>query len=232
MIQPGCMREQVKPPLDAVQPGARPVANARTARHAKGFTLIELLVAMFLLAILGTAGFQMLFQITATRDRIEAQSARISELQRTFYWMAEDVNQIIDRPVRSALGSTLEPLQVNIQGDNLIEFTRAGWMNPAADVSPVRSSLQRVAYTLEGDKLIREYWYHLEPTDEAPSRRRQMLSGVDSLTFRFLDSDGEWQNSWPSVDADIDDDSMPLMIEFNLELQDYGNVVRVFALPV
>lgn len=201
-------------------------------RRAKGFTLIELLVAMFLLAILGTAGFQMLFQISATRERIEEQSARLSELQRTFYWLAEDVNQIIDRPVRSALGSTLEPLQVNIQGANLLEFTRAGWANPAADVSPVRSSLQRVAYALEGDKLIRQYWYHLEPTDEAPSRRRQMLSGVDSLTFRFLDNSGEWKDSWPAIDAEIDDTSMPLIIEFTLELKDYGNVVRLFALPV
>ena len=42
-------------------------------RAVRGFTLIELLVAMFLLAILGSAGFQMLFQITATRDRIDQQ---------------------------------------------------------------------------------------------------------------------------------------------------------------
>jgi len=75
--------------------------------RSSGFTLIELLVAMFLLAILGTAGFQMLFQINATRERVEAQSARLSELQRTFYWLAEDVTQIADRPVRSALDSQL-----------------------------------------------------------------------------------------------------------------------------
>ncbi|MFT5894519.1 MAG: general secretion pathway protein J [bacterium] len=199
-------------------------------RSQRAFTLIELLVAMFLLAILGSAGFQMLFQITATRDRIDQQSVRLSELQRTFYWLAEDITQITDRPVRSAIGSMLPPLQFNLQGENLFEFTRAGWANPAADVSPVRSNLQRVAYTLDDDKLIRQYWYHLDPIDEAPTRRRQMLTGVESLTFRFLDHSGEWTESWPPSDTE-DSGLLPLAIEFNLELDDYGDVFRVFALP-
>lgn len=195
----------------------------------RGFTLIELLVAMFLLAILGTAGFQMLFQVTATRERIEAQSLRLSELQRTFYWLAEDVTQIANRPVRSAIDSKLAPLQFNIEGESLFEFTRAGWTNPAADVSPVRSNLQRVAYSLDGDRLIRQYWYHLEPIDESPTRRRQMLTGVDDLTFRFLDGQGAWTESWPP--PGVENPGMPLAIEFTLELQDFGNVARVFALP-
>jgi general secretion pathway protein J len=199
-------------------------------RAQRAFTLIELLVAMFLLAILGSAGFQMLFQITATRDRIDQQSVRLSELQQTFYWLAEDITQITDRSVRSAIDLKLPPLQFNLQGENLFEFTRAGWANPAADVSPVRSNLQRVAYTLDDDKLIRQYWYHLDPIDEAPTRRRQMLTGVESLTFRFLDRSGEWTESWPPSDTE-DSGLLPLAIEFNLELDDYGDVFRVFALP-
>lgn len=194
-----------------------------------GFTLIELLVAMFLLAILGTAGFQMLFQMTATRDRIDAQSARITQLQRTFYWLAEDITQIADRPVRSAVDAQLAPLQFNLQGESLFEFTRAGWSNPAAEVSPTRSNLQRVAYALDGDKLIRQYWYHLDPVDEAPTRRRQMIDGVDSLSYRFMNGQGEWIESWPP-DGD-ENPGMPLAIEFTLELEDFGNVARVFALP-
>lgn len=202
-----------------------------TTRSGRGFTLIELLVATFLLAILGTAGFQMLFQITETRDRIEAQSARLSELQRTFYWLAEDVTQVVNRPVRSAFDSKLAPLQFNLDGANLFELTRAGWDNPAGDVTPVRSSLQRVAYALEEDKLIRQYWYHLDTVNEEPTRRRQMLSGVDALTIRFLDRAGEWKENWPPIDSDAESAGLPAAIEFSLELQDYGNVVRLFAMP-
>ncbi len=205
-------------------------AGTRIGQHAvRGFTLIELLVAMFLLAILGTAAFQMLFQITETRDRIEAQSARLSELQRTFYWLAEDVTQIINRPVRSAFDGELSPFQFNLQGENLFEFTRAGWSNPAADVSPVRSNLQRVAYALEDDKLIRQYWYHLDTIDEQPVRRRQLLTGVEAMTYRFLDTSGEWQESWPP--SNVEEPGLPAAVEFTLELQDYGDVVRLFALP-
>lgn len=211
----------------SVQTADTVIGRSRTAD--RGFTLIELLVAMFLLAVLGTAGFQMLFQINSARESIETQSARLSELQRTFYWLAEDITQVADRPVRSAVGSEMLPLQFNIQGENLFEFTRAGWTNPAGDVSPPRSSLQRVAYALEDDKLIRQYWYHLDSVNEEPTRRRQMLSGVDSLTFRFLNREGEWKTSWPP--SDIDAPGLPAAIEFTLELQDYGDVVRLFALP-
>ena len=184
---------------------------------------------MFLLAILGTAGFQMLFQMTSARESIESQSARLSELQRTFYWLAEDVTQVVDRPVRDSLGSELEPLQLNLQGENLFELTRAGWANPAADVSPVRSNLQRVAYALEGDILYRKYWYHLDSVNEESTRRRQMLTDVDSLSLRFLDASGEWEETWPP--ADIEDPGMPVAIEFNFELKDYGTVIRLFGLP-
>jgi len=203
--------------------------HGRGPLRARGFTLIELLVAMFLLAILGTAGFQMLFQITATRDRIDQQSIRLSELQRTFYWLAEDVTQIANREVRSAVDSKLSPLQFNLEGESLFEFTRAGWANPAAEVSPVRSNLQRVAYTLDEDKLIRQYWYHLDSIDEEPTRRRQMLTGVESLSYRFLNREGEWGENWPPLDTE--DAGLPQAIEFTLELEDYGDVTRIFALP-
>lgn len=207
----------------------RPSHSAKS--NLKGFTLIELLVATFLLAILGTAGFQMLFQITETRDRIELQSARLSELQRTFYWLAEDVTQVVNRPVRSAFDSQLAPLQINLDGASLFELTRAGWDNPAGDVTPVRSSLQRVSYALEEDKLIRQYWYHLDTVNEEPTRRRQLLTGVDSISIRFLDRAGDWTENWPPLDGDAESAGLPAAIEFTLELQDYGNVVRLFAMP-
>jgi len=194
-----------------------------------GFTLIELLVAMFLLAVLGTAGFQMLFQINTTRDSIYELSDRMSDLQRTFYWMAEDITQIANRPIRSAVDAALPALQLNIEGESLFEFTRAGWSNPAADVTPPRSNLQRVSYVLEEDRLIRQYWFHLDPTDEAPTRRRQLLDGVVDVRLRFLDPGGDWQESWPP--PELENPGMPLAIEFTLELEDFGDINRVFALP-
>lgn len=201
------------------------VARARQ----QGFTLIELLVAMFLLAVIGTAGFQMLFQINNARERIEAQADRLANLQRTFYWLAEDISQIIDRPVRSAADAELPGLQINLQGINQVELTRAGWINPAADVSPPRSSLQRVAYGLDGDRLVRRYWYHLDTINEEPVRQRLMLDRVDDLSLRFLSREGEWQSSWPP--PDIEEPGLPLAVEVTLDLPDMGRVIRLFGLP-
>jgi len=196
----------------------------------RGFTLIELMVAMFLLAIIGTAGFNMLRQITETRSRIEVQSDRLIELQRTFYWLAEDMTQIIDRPVRSSIDSKLPAFQFNLQGSSLFDFTRAGWANPAADIMPARSSLQRVSYAIEDDRLLRSYWYHLDSLDEVPTKRRQLLSGVEELTVRFLDGKGSWQDTWPPLNVE-EDPGMPRAVEFTFILADLGSVVRIFGLP-
>lgn len=198
-------------------------------KEQRGFTLIELLVAMFLLAVLGTAGFQMLFQINITKDRIEEQSNRLNALQRTFYWMAEDVSQIVDRPIRSAVDAALPALLINVEGESLVEFTRSGWTNPAADVTPPRSSLQRVSYALEGDRLIRQYWFHLDPIEEAPTRRRQLIDKVVGVSFRYLTPDGDWLDSWPP--PDVDNAGNPNALEVILELDDIGTVNRVFGLP-
>ena len=208
---------------------ARATNIGRRLHPQRGFTLIELLVAMFLLAVLGTAGFQMLFQINITKERIEEQSNRLNALQRTFYWMAEDISQIVDRPIRSAVGSDLPALLINVEGESLVEFTRSGWTNPAADVTPPRSSLQRVSYALEGDRLIRQYWFHLEPIEEAPTRRRQLIDKVSAVSFRFLTPDGDWLDSWPP--PDVENAGNPNALEVILELDDIGTVNRIFGLP-
>jgi len=122
--------------------------GAPAMKRAAGFTLIELLVAVFLLAVLGAAGFNMLFQMNATRDRVFEQSDRLVELQRTFYWMTEDISLIADRPVRSAVDEKIPAVLFSLQGSSLLQLTRAGWTNPAREVSPARSDLQRVAYSI------------------------------------------------------------------------------------
>lgn len=199
-------------------------------KRAQGFTLIEMLVAVFLLAVIGAAGFTMLFQMNKTRGVVIAQADRLTELQRTFYWMNEDFSQAVNRPVRSASDDRVPAFLFNLQGDNLIELSRSGWTNPAREVSPARSDMQRVAYSLDDDKLIRSYWYHLDTFDEEPTKRRQMLADVEDLSLRFLDREGGWHDSWPPLDV-VDDPGMPTAVEVRLQLEDMGSINRLFALP-
>ncbi len=198
-------------------------------KQLKGFTLIEMLVAVFLLAVLGSAGFSMLFQMNTTREVVLAQADRLAELQRTFYWMAEDFSQVVDRPIRSAVDERIPSVLFSLQGESLISMSRAGWTNPARTVSPVRSDLQRVSYSLDEDKLIRNYWYHLDSLEDSPTKRRQLLTQVEDLSLRFLDRTGEWHESWPPLE--LETPGLPAAVEVRFTLEDIGAVNRLFALP-
>lgn len=198
-------------------------------KRTQGFTLIEMLVAVFLLAVIGAAGFTMLVQMNKTRGVVIGQADRLTELQRTFYWMNEDFSQAVNRPVRSASDDRIAAFLFNLQGDSMIELSRSGWTNPAREVSPARSDMQRVSYSLDEDRLIRSYWYHLDTTDEEPTKRRQLLENVEDMSLRFLDREGSWHDSWPPLD--LEESGMPAAIEVRLQLEDLGSINRLFALP-
>lgn len=201
----------------------------RMRNTVKGFTLVEMLVAVFLLAVIGSAGFTMLFQMNITREVVFKQADRLAELQRTFYWMTEDFSQVADRTVRSAVDERLPALLFSLQGSSIIEMSRAGWTNPARTVSPARSDMQRVSYGLDDNKLVRSYQYHLDTIDEGPTKRRQLLDKVEDLSLRFLDREGGWHDSWPPLN--LEDPGMPAAVEVRFILEDLGPINRLFALP-
>ena len=187
---------------------------------------------MVIFAVLGTTAYQGLFQTQRIRDRVLESSDRLSELRMAFFWMSDDMAQIIDRPVRGSLGSLEPSLQFSEAGDAILTFTRAGWTNPAADALPPRSNLQRVSYLVEGDRLLRQYDYHLDRVDDESGRLRRLITGVDSVGMRFLDIEGSWHDQWPPANVEEQNaNRMPRAIEFEFVLESFGTVTRLFALP-
>ena len=199
-------------------------------RQQRGFTLIELLVASAVFAIIGGAAYAGWYQIQQTRETVELHSDRLAELQRAFFWLGEDMEQLVLRPIVDEVGGTSPSLRYSEQGVSLLEFTRNGWSNPAEEVTPARSHLQRVAYFMEDGKLYRRYWYHLDRFVEGEPNERRLVSNVAGIRFRFLDGT-EWTEQWPPANADPETDLLPSAVELTLDLDDMGEITRLFVVP-
>ena len=204
--------------------------NRLPRRRQAGFTLIELLVASAVFAIIGGAAYTGWYQIQQTRETVETHSVRLAELQRAFFWIGEDMEQLVLRPIVDEVGGTSPSLLYSEQGVSLLEFTRNGWSNPAEEVTPARSNLQRVAYFTEDGKLYRKYWYHLDRFAEGEPNERRLLSNVAGIRLRFLDG-SEWTEQWPPNNADADTEVLPRAVEITLDLDYMGEITRLFVVP-
>jgi general secretion pathway protein J len=194
-----------------------------------GFTLLELLVAAAIFVVIGALSYSGWYNVQTIKSGTEARTQRLDELQRAWYWIAGDFEQAADRSVRDELGTNHVAFEANDLGDSLIEFTRAGWTNPAAGVAPNRSTLQRVAYAVEQQKLYRYYWYHLDRFDTDSKKRRLLISEVDTFSMRFMDTENNWHEEWP---VQLQKPTqLPKAVELTLELVDLGEIKRLFLIP-
>jgi general secretion pathway protein J len=198
-----------------------------------GFTLLEILVAMAVFAIFAYMAYGG-FNAVARQQAIVAESAqRLREVQYTMRRLALDLSQLQPRPIREQLGDGWQPaLLASGLEINAVEFTRGGWPNPLARARP---TLQRVAYRLEEEKLIRVQWPVLDRLLDQEPEELEMLGGVRAIRFRFLLGNGEWSEVWPSDDLGVggaipDAESyrlLPRAVEVVLDLEDWGEVTRL-----
>ena len=111
-------------------------------------------------------------------------------------------------------------------GDFAIELTHGGWTNPAG---LPRSTLQRSAYRLEDDELVRYHWTVLDRTFGNEPVATVLLDDVESLLFRFYNENGESTDVWPpqTVVGPSGDRLRPRAVEIVLSLRDEGEIIRL-----
>lgn len=204
-------------------------ASRRTSTQ-QGFTLLELLIASIIFAIMSFMAYGGLENVIANSEASEHGMERLRQVQQCVSVLNRDFSQIIQRIIRDEYGNTQPWLYAGSNIDNLVEFTRGGRVNPA---NLTRSSLLRVAYRFENEELVRLQWPQLDRAQNMEPRESKLIDKVENVSLRFLDDKAEWHENWPplsvaqgSGNADI----KPSAIEIVMQLKDWGDIRRVYAM--
>ncbi|MFA7271077.1 MAG: type II secretion system minor pseudopilin GspJ [Sterolibacterium sp.] len=199
-------------------------------RRQAGLTLIELMVAVALLAIIVSMAYRGLDSMTRSSARSLAEGEYWQGVALLFERIASDVVQPVRRPVRAGADNA-QPLP---------EWWGRPLANAAADIDPAATQLEftrkspsgrdevRLGYRLHAGKVELLLWPVL---DRAPGTLPEiyvLLEGVSSLTFRYLDSTGTWQDNWPVVNGK---DTLPRAVAVEITMNDGISLHRLFALP-
>ena len=201
--------------------------------RSRGFTLLELLVAMFIAAVMFAIGYGAINQAVKNNEALTEQQARLHEVQTAVRVLEQDILQLAPRPIRQPVGDGWLPALIGQADPNtqpILQLTRGGWNNPNGVQRP---GLQRVAYFLEKNTLRREYWTVLDPTLQNTTQKRDLLTHVKAVTFRFMDVSRQWQTQWPptAVAGAMGQESAlrmrPIAVEVTLETEDWGKLVRI-----
>ncbi|MCH7821275.1 MAG: type II secretion system minor pseudopilin GspJ [Proteobacteria bacterium] len=198
-----------------------------TRHSAQGFTLIEVLVALAVFGVMSMLAYSALGSTLSNVDYLTERMDRLQSVQRAVRYLSTDLMQTAPRPVRNELGDGFLPaLQTSLSSDFVLEMTRGGWSNPAG---LPRGTLQRVAYRLEDDELVRYHWNVLDRTYANEPIAIVLLNDVESLFFRYLQDNDEWTNYWPPQGQAVGDSirSRPRAVEFVLTLVDEGEIYRI-----
>lgn len=193
----------------------------------RAFTLIELLVAIAIFAILSALAYGTLSQTLLSAEILSDRMDRLQAIQRTMRMLADDMQQLSPRPVRDELGENFGPaLNTGFQTGFAIELTRSGWNNPM--VLP-RSTQQRAAYRIEEDELVRYHWTVLDRTLSNLPVSVALLDDVESISFRFYQTDNDFTDQWPPVtqNGPANMRLRPRAIEIILQLVDEGEITRL-----
>ncbi len=203
--------------------------RARVSTRQRGFTLLELLIASIIFAIMAIMAYGGLSNVIDNSKASEQALKRLRQIQQSVSVLNRDFSQIIQRDIRDEYGNVQPYLMAGNNIDMLVEFTRGGRVNPA---NLLRSSLLRVAYRFEDEKLIRLQWPYLDRAQEAEPKETVILDIIDSVTLRFLDQNGEWHEQWPPLSAGAGGATVTELfaMEIVMQLNDWGEIRRLYAM--
>lgn len=202
--------------------------------RSAGFTLIELLVALAVFAILALLAYGGLSGMLETRALSDERADELRQLQLAYRTVERDIEQYVPREVRDEFGQAEPPLTAGSEIGAALELTRGGWRNPAEQP---RSTLQRVAYAVQDEKLLRSAWLNLDRPADAEPVEQELVPGVSELRLRFLDGSDVWQERWPPAGQSFTEEGTPVAapppraLEMVLVTERWGELRWLFRFP-
>ena len=201
--------------------------HSTSHKRTRGFTLLEVLIAVAIFVVVGALAMGGYNELIKQSDIVERSNVRSRQVQSGIQRIVQDFATLEPRPVREPLGESFQPaLRADARTEQLAEFTHSSWSNPAG---LPRSTLQRVMYRMEDNKLRRDYWYVLDRTMAGEPASAVLIDKVESASLRFLDSNRRWHEQWPPLGYSAPDvlRLRPVAVEVTLELEDWGEIKRL-----
>ncbi len=183
-----------------------------------GFTLVELLIALFLFALLSAAGTALLTFGVDAQGRTTERLASLAAVVRGRALLTADLAQAAPRLWRDEAGA-VRPAFGGGEAAAVLRLVRRGWAN---DGGAARSSLQRVEYRLNGDRLERTAWPMVDGAAANPPAL--VMDGVMTLRVRFLQR-GQWLDVWQPEARD----ALPEAIEMIITAQGVPELRQLFV---
>ncbi|PLW70333.1 type II secretion system minor pseudopilin GspJ [Pseudohalioglobus lutimaris] len=214
----------------------------RTDRE-RGFTLVEVLIALAITAFVSVIAFTSFSTVITGVESTQATAERVYRINRAWMIISRDLEQFVARPVRDEFGELEPAMQGGMAARFPLSLSRGGWHNPLGQERP---EVQRVNYRLEDNSLWRDSYPVLDRAGDTEAQSALLLEDVDEIRLLFLDGvDGArsvgtgteldtrgWTENWVS-DTSRPGAGLgpPLAIEVRLQLSDWGEMRRIYALP-
>lgn len=193
-----------------------------------GFTLIEIMVAMAIMALIGVGALKVLDAATISSDKIKRDGNRLNNVQRAFLFISNDMQQLTTRQIRDEYGDIVPSMKSDLQASTpYISLTRLGRRNPA---QLPRSNLEHLTYTVEDKTLYRTSYIYADGMSEDSGLKRPILEAVENMKIAFFDGQ-EWNDYWPLSNDTVPGTAfLPVAVKMTLELTDYGEIERLYAI--
>jgi general secretion pathway protein J len=183
--------------------------------------LLELLVVIAVFAIMSATAYSSLQSSLKAEENFDAAMRELETVQMSLAIFQRDIMQLSPRTIRDALGDSQAAI-VLFDGREL-SFTRGGNFS---SLKLDQTELTRVAWSLREEQLIRSYWHRLDSTQGDQPLAAPLLNNVSNLQIRVLDQNGIWHLDWPIAAS-----GRIRAVELTLELEDWGEIRRLFPMP-